>query len=317
MATKHNQGPVFKFGIQVPKNTVHTRTLDKLSNSNLWDEANKKDLKSVKDFKTFRVLEDHEKVPDGYIRIPYHFIYDVKFDLRRKARLVMGGHRTPDVPDVEVYSGIVTMETIRTAFVLAAINNLQVYAADVSTAFLYGKTREKVYIIAGEEFGEDAGKRMIVEGGCYGLKTSAARFHERQAEELRAMGFRPSKADFDLWMKPQEDHYEYIATYVDDIMVFSRNPIPIIERIRKAFDLKGVGTPEYYLGRNFHIIKEVPGSLEAKNDDPKHHLSKKWLKEEITMAFSAKNYIENAIIILEESLNHCIFSLYNTPMSDA
>ena len=133
---------------------------------------------------------------------------------------------------------------------------------------------------------------MIVDGGCYGLKTSAARFHERQAEELRVMGFRPSKADFDLWMKSQEDHYEYIATYVDDIMVFSRNPMPIIKRIRKAFDLKGAGTPEYYLGGNFHIIKEVLGSLEADNDDPKHHLSKTWLKEGITMAFSARTYIE-------------------------
>ena len=78
----------------------------------------------MKDLKTFRVLEDHEKVPDGYIRIPYHFVYDVKFDLRRKTRLVMGGHRTPDVPNVEVYSGVVSMETIRTAFVLAATNNL-------------------------------------------------------------------------------------------------------------------------------------------------------------------------------------------------
>src|SRR5210317_331316 len=189
----------------------------------------------------------------------------------------MGGHRTPDVPDDEVYSGVVSMETIGNAFVLAARKNLQVCAADVSTAFLYSKAREKVYIVADEEFGDDAGKKMIAEGGCYGLKTSAARFHESQAEELRAMGFRPSKDDFDLWMKPQEDHYEYIATYVDDIMVFSRNPIPIIERIRKAFDLKGVGTPEYYLGGNFHIIKEVPGLLEAKTDDHKHHLSKKWL----------------------------------------
>src|SRR5210317_2635232 len=91
-----------------------------------------------------------------YIRKPYHFVYDVKFNLRRKAQLVMGGHRTPDVPDVEVCSGIVSMETIRTAFMLAATNNLQVCAADVSTVFLYGKTREKVYIVAGEEFGEDA-----------------------------------------------------------------------------------------------------------------------------------------------------------------
>src|SRR5210317_1840693 len=100
---------------------------------------------------------------------------------------------------------------------------------------------------------------MIVEGGCYGLKTSAARFHERKAEELSAMGFRPSKADFKLWIKPQEDHYQYIATYVDDIMVFSRDPMPIIKRIRKAFGLKGVGTPEYYLGGKFHIFKEIRG----------------------------------------------------------
>src|SRR5210317_1697406 len=98
----------------------------------------------------------------------------------------MGGHRTPDVPDVEVYSGVVSMETIRTAFVLAARNNPQVCAADVSTTFLYGKMREKVYIIEGEEFGEDASKRMFLEGGCYGLKTSAVRFLERQAGELRA-----------------------------------------------------------------------------------------------------------------------------------
>src|SRR5210317_375113 len=182
MATKHNQGPVFKFCIQVPKNAAHAKKLDELSNSNLWEEANKKELKSLKDFNTFRVLEDHEKIPEAYIRIPYQFICDVKFDLKRKARLVMGGHRTSDVPDVEVYSGVVSMETVRTAFVLAPRNNLQVCAADVSTAFLYGKTREKVYIVAGEEFGENAGKRMIVEGGCYGLKTSATRFHERQAE---------------------------------------------------------------------------------------------------------------------------------------
>ena len=109
-------------------------------------------------------------------------------------------------------------------------------------------------------------KILIVEGGCYGLKTSAARFHERVSEELRSMGFRPSKADFDLWMRPKGDHYEYVATYVDDIMVFSRDCMAIIERIRKVFDLKGVGVPEYYLGGNFHTINEVPNTLEVDND---------------------------------------------------
>ena len=40
------------------------------------------------------------------------------------------------------------MDTIRMAFVLSAMNNLEVCAADVSTVFLCAKTREKVHIIA-------------------------------------------------------------------------------------------------------------------------------------------------------------------------
>ena len=175
--------------MQVPKNTKHTKLLDKAAESSLWDEANQKELKSLKSFKTFRALEEGEKIPPGYTWIPYHMIYDIKFDGRRKARLVLGGHRTPDVPDVEVYSSVVSMDTIMTPFLIAAANKLQVCAADVSTAFLYGKTREKVYIIAGEEFGDDVGKRTIVEGSCYGLKTSAARFHEILSKQLRKMGF--------------------------------------------------------------------------------------------------------------------------------
>ena len=50
------------------------------------------------------------------------------------------------------------MDTIRMAFVLASMNDLEVYAADISTAFLYGKTREKVYVVAGKEFGKNTGK---------------------------------------------------------------------------------------------------------------------------------------------------------------
>ena len=64
------------------------------------------------------------------------------------------------------------------AFVLASMNNSQVCVADVSTAFLCGKTREKVHIKAGKEFGEHAGKMLSVDKGIHGLQTSAARFHE-------------------------------------------------------------------------------------------------------------------------------------------
>ena len=72
-------------------------------------------------------------------------------------------------------------------------------------------------MIAGDEFGENKGKRMLIYKSLYGLKSSAARFHEHLSIKLRKMGYRPSKADPDLWQKKVGDHYEYIARFVDDV----------------------------------------------------------------------------------------------------
>ena len=80
-------------------------------------------------------------------------------------------------------------------------------AGDVGNAFLYGKTREKVYVVAGEEFGEHKGKRMVIDKSLYGLKSSGARFHEHLSIRLKRMGYKPSKADPDLWIKNLGTHY--------------------------------------------------------------------------------------------------------------
>ena len=204
-------------------------------------------------------------------------MYDVKFDLRHKCRLVAGGHRT-DPPKDDVYSGVVGMEVVRLGFILANLNDLQVCAADIGNAFLYGKTKEKVYVIAGPEFGpEIEGKRMIIEKSLYGLKSSSLRFHEHLSEKLRSLGFKPSKADFDLWYKPVDDHYEYIARYVDDVIVFSRDPMAIMEKLKESYILKRVGKPQYYLGGDVVTLDEA------------------WEKEGITTAFSAETYIKNCL----------------------
>ena len=97
------------------------------------------------------------------------------------------------------------------------MNNLDVCVVDVSTAFLYGKTKEKVYVIAGEKFGEYKGKRMLIDKGLYGLASSAAQFHDELSSTLRRLGFVPSKAGYDLWMRKVNDHYEYIAVQIPSL----------------------------------------------------------------------------------------------------
>jgi hypothetical protein len=100
-----------------------------------------------------------------------------------------------------------------------------------STSF----TTEKLYIIAGPEFGpEFAGKQLILSKSVNGTKTGAARFHESLSVKLRRIRFRPSQADPDLWMrKTDEGGYEYIARYVDDVMCVSKNPEKIIHYLEE------------------------------------------------------------------------------------
>ena len=49
------------------------------------------------------------------------------------------------------------------------------------------------------------------------------------------MGFKQSKADPDLWIRDQQDHYEYICVFVDDIIAFSKKPEELIEPLTKTF----------------------------------------------------------------------------------
>ena len=139
------------------------------------------------------------------------------------------------------------------------MNDRLVCAADVGTAFLHGYTKEKVYIVAGPEFTGLEGRPLIARRGIYGLRSSAARFHEHLAETVRKLGFRPSKADANLYIHECGDDYEYLATYVDDFLIFSKNPMKVIEDLKMQYNLKGVGEPQYYLGGYYHPCQRTLG----------------------------------------------------------
>jgi hypothetical protein len=85
-------GIKYKFGIQVPKGIKNAINLDKRNGNNLWEEVIKTELKQLTNNETFIVLDSGEDIPKGYQKIPYHIEFDVKYDLRHKARLVAGGN---------------------------------------------------------------------------------------------------------------------------------------------------------------------------------------------------------------------------------
>ncbi len=52
---------------------------------------------------------------------------------------------------------------------IAELNQMEAWATDIGNAYLEAKTLEKVYIIAGQEFGELAGHTLVIVKALYGL----------------------------------------------------------------------------------------------------------------------------------------------------
>ena len=158
----------------------------------------------------FKILENGEKVPIGHTQIRCHMIFDVKFDFTRKACFVAGGHLT-EPPTSITYLTVVSRESVRIAFLMAALNDLDVLAVDIGNVYLNAPCREKVYFTAGPEFGtEHIGKNVIIVRALYGLKSSGAAWHAFFAESLgnkeKGLGFIPcSRADPDMWRKEEVD----------------------------------------------------------------------------------------------------------------
>ena len=179
-------------------------------------------------------------------------VYDVKHDGCHKAWLIAGGHLA-DTPIDSVYSSVMSFKGLHAVIFAAELNGLVVWGTDIGNAYLEAFTKEKVCIIADPEFGELEGHLLLINKALYGLRSSGLRWHERFADTLRDMGFTPSLAEDDIWMRHNGDVYEYIAIYVDDLCIAAKDPKAITDLLAEKYKykLKGTGPLAFHLGCNF------------------------------------------------------------------
>ena len=121
---------------------------------------------------------------------------------------------------------------------LAELNGLETWATDIGNAYLEAETSEKVFIIAGPEFNELEGHTLVIFKALYGLRSSGLRWSERFSLCLRDMGLSASLADPCIWMRQIDDHYEYVAVYVDDLAIESKDPNNIIQALTEEHKFK-------------------------------------------------------------------------------
>jgi hypothetical protein len=229
----------YKFGIQVPSNVEEALQIDRETQTTFWHDAIQKEMRN--NSVTFEFLEPEDRIPFGYKQITLHMIFDVKMDFTRKARLVAGGHLT-DVLTSLTYSSVVSRDSVRIMFLLAALNDLKILSADIGNAYLNAPNREKVYATAGKEFGSRAGQTVIIVRALYGLKSAGAVWRAHLTGSLTSIGYKSCLADLDVWLcegvkQDGSTYYKYLVVYVDDILSISEKPDETMKVIPQLYRL--------------------------------------------------------------------------------
>ena len=258
----YRSAPKYMFGYQIPRDYKEAVKLDELNGNTKWQDCTRLEMQQLFEYNTFEDLgiANSTPVPNGYKKIRVHLVYAVKHDGRHKARLVADGHLT-DIPLESVYSGVVSLKGFRLVLFLAELNGMEVWATDIGNAYLEARTKEKLVIVAGSEFGELQGHLLRIHKALYGLRTSGLRWHERFSGVLTELGFFRCKTETDIWMRPNGDVYEYIAVYVDDLALVMKNPKGFVALLEEkyGFKFKGTGHIQYHLGMNFE--RDPDGTL--------------------------------------------------------
>jgi hypothetical protein len=292
-----------KFGIRLPHSVDEALKFDTDDGANLWQKAIDKEVEKVK-----IAWEAHGDLTKencragksliGYTEIRCHMIFDIKMDFTRKARFVAGGHLT-EAPTSITYSSVVSRDSVRLAFLIAGLNDLDITACDIGNAYLNAPCREKIWFLGGGEAGDDRGKVLVVTRALYGLRSSGASWRSMLAETIRGLGFVSTQADPDVWRRPAtrkdgSTYYELLLVYVDDILAISCEPAHIIQAIDDCYKMKegSVGPPDIYLGAQIYRHSLPDGSS--------------------AWGMSSAKYIRNAILTVESLLEEDGDSLHLT-----
>jgi len=129
--------------------------VDCKNNDSKWSNAIATELEALDELRVFRYHPHNHKMGDGFQYAPLKWVFDVKKeDLRRKARLVVGGHII-DRSGLNTYSSVIQTLFPRLLLIVASNKGLNIGCMDIVNAYVNAKPGEKMYTRAGEEWNSE------------------------------------------------------------------------------------------------------------------------------------------------------------------
>ena len=83
----------------------------------------------------FEILDHYHHVQVVWKKFTGHMVFDVKIDFTRKASWVLYEHRILE-PEVSLYAGVVSRESIRITIICAEFNGINVVATEIRNTYL-------------------------------------------------------------------------------------------------------------------------------------------------------------------------------------
>jgi hypothetical protein len=101
------------------------------------------EIKALNDRDVWKLVN----LPQNRKPIKCRWVYDIKTDGRKRGGLVTKGFsQIPVIDFEETFSPVAHFETVRLLLALSALEDWEIEALDVKTAFLYGNLNEELYI---------------------------------------------------------------------------------------------------------------------------------------------------------------------------
>ncbi|BET03524.1 Hydra magnipapillata [Nesidiocoris tenuis] len=204
-------------------------------------------MRSLQKNRTWKLVDENSVQNQDVLSS--RWVFRVKDNGKHKARLVIRGCEQDSSYELEeIFSPVVSANSLRTMFALAAAKNFHIYKFDVKTAFLHGELKGDVFMKMPEGF-EVPGKLCKLEKALYGLKCSPMIWNEKFSRTLKMKGFEEVKAERCLFRNVSGS--VMVSIYVDDGLVIGKDQdelIQVLASLKEEFDMTIEENPSFFLG---------------------------------------------------------------------
>jgi hypothetical protein len=215
-----------------------------------WEIAMQEEIKSQMENGTWILVQR----PKNRKVVKCKWVYVIKPDRRYKARLVAKGFTQIEGIDFqETFSLVARYEAIRFLLAYTTLEDWELKAMDIKTAFLYGELNEEIYIEQPEGFAKRGQENQVcrLKKAIYGLKQASRTWNEKLHITLLEQGFKRTRLDAGIYVY-SHDHAEVILiVYVDNLLYMSPS-LSEIKRMKKLlvdkFQMRDLGPASTFLG---------------------------------------------------------------------